>query len=634
MDSPLIFEQLGKAGLATCYEDPWSSDLVQCRGITQKNNACRRRIPEPEQFEKRKGELSAFPRIRDSDGFHNAVTELIDAMHCYQHRDLAVARWEGWWARKTEEMRAELQRNVELTEQCLKQDESLAGRSSREAHPSEALACSGERTHVGNDFSEIDDENDYEDDTSPVSSRSASPGAATKGGWSPDPSNGSPSTTPVTIPDTDISPLGSESRGSSSSAGRHDTKHDETPTKPPAQTHTRLKRAITPEYTDNALGQYTYWSCVDPTTKWTLLKIIEKPFDKKDSKPGCVYVLQNETNPSYCKVGHTIRDLKKRLNEQKRCHDFNPVWRTDLFYGAYRVETLVKEDLVRERLKVERCRSCRRGHNEWFFIDHTLLGKKVKMWTDIVQSLYDGGELNAVGKEILSRAYEVTPDRLIKTSKSVSGANEDTARILEFSARTHTEVRRSPASASQARNGPTRRDGVPERGELSETAARKSSVSFRTRMKSTVPLTAQASHTAEPEWVAPFSEVASLEEVLGTELHGLATYVSKGTQTEANYRLEEDGSVSVPYRKTLWTRVQAKARSALQKSKRQPLKNRTNSTAPAPGNATLNKVSTVRTNIQRQMSSFSFIGGRRDAETGKEKTSNRLGRLMRASTLR
>lgn len=479
--SSRAFQMLGQAGLDTHLENPWAGNLSKCRGITTKGMPCGNPIDQMKAQAEPKLQRLATSSV--TDDFPRLIEGLIGSIHCHRHGYRAKEQFEGWWVTNEAKVKARARhsdspRSGGPQEQCRGRKLALRGESraredddifqdgrdysrptSRLPHtaktPSRSLR-KAEATSWSRNGRE--DENDHAETSAydahlPADPSPASNSVASANFWSEATPSGNSPATPLTIPDSDspTSPIPSwESR----------VTVPETPTKPgrtnmqprlgttkkpfkleePGQDKenadyttvqttasktsgggkcTRSRRPQTPDYIDPNLGGVKYTEV--SVTKWKLLKKIEKQFTDTENKFGSVYILQHDADPSCCKVGFTEGPVEKRAKQQK-CYTSPPVWWTGQFRGANRVEALVKEDLARQQLRVVKCKSCEKGHTEWFRIDRDTLEKKIRAWRSLVQSpLYDDeGQVCEAEGYALGHAVDVSPSRLAKVVWSQS----------------------------------------------------------------------------------------------------------------------------------------------------------------------------------------------------------------------
>ncbi|CEJ90049.1 hypothetical protein VHEMI05858 [[Torrubiella] hemipterigena] len=101
----------------------------------------------------------------------------------------------------------------------------------------------------------------------------------------------------------------------------------------------------------------------------SIFREMHKPLKGHDLKEGVVYILKMNGRDDMYKVGWTEGTAIKRHGDSGNCYAINTqiVYESkERFYGAYRVEKLVKTILRRSNLIVKDCIHCGKGHTEWF----------------------------------------------------------------------------------------------------------------------------------------------------------------------------------------------------------------------------------------------------------------------------
>ncbi|RYO86868.1 hypothetical protein DL766_001111 [Monosporascus sp. MC13-8B] len=144
-----------------------------------------------------------------------------------------------------------------------------------------------------------------------------------------------------------------------------------------------------------------------------LIRTIESAFSTEDRKEGIVYILADNDNPDYFKVGFTARTPAERLADRSNCSkDWRVVWPPEPhegFVGAHRVEALVHADLRQQRNRVRNCQGChgKTAHKEVFAAPEEVVLHSVQLWTTFVRRLpaYENGTLTAKGQEFLDMIF-------------------------------------------------------------------------------------------------------------------------------------------------------------------------------------------------------------------------------------
>ncbi|KAH7016547.1 meiotically up-regulated gene 113-domain-containing protein [Microdochium trichocladiopsis] len=118
-----------------------------------------------------------------------------------------------------------------------------------------------------------------------------------------------------------------------------------------------------------------------------------QPLDKRDFKPGRLYVFRRASSPGYVKIGWTMNPIQQRLNDWRRKCGYRPilVHSTDVFKYTQRAKTLAQEELAWERRKEPQCAGCGKGHTEWFRVSEERAKEVVDSWASLMtyEDLYD-----------------------------------------------------------------------------------------------------------------------------------------------------------------------------------------------------------------------------------------------------
>ena len=464
--SSRVFENLGQAGLDTPQQNPWAGESSKCRAFNARREACGIKV---KQVEVQNGLelLSTFSGKTNSPPFLQLAEDLVRNIHCRHHVALALEQWKVWRAANEEEPKTQARhpkpaRIGERQEQHREQPRTPRADATK-ASPRlligfDVPGYSGDGRDDASETSN-DDDSYSSADPSPTSNSVASADHYWLGGT---PRGTSPET-PLTIPDKGTPPCGdgnppttpslarkSQANETPTRPGRMITKpglgaprasvkledlvHDEvnadsgglerTPTHGTGKVDRKTpRRSPTPDYNDATLGGVK--TATPDATRWKLLKKIERPFIPKEKELGFVYILQSKDDRSYCKVGFTAQETVEARTRNIRCYPFKMVWSTEL-KGAWRVEALVKEDLKQKRVRVVSCKTCAKGHKEWFRIDPGELRANVEGWVEFVQSgLYVNGEVGEAAMCALPEAFGFSPQRLAKLVSSESGLLRD-----------------------------------------------------------------------------------------------------------------------------------------------------------------------------------------------------------------
>ncbi|MBE3045882.1 GIY-YIG nuclease family protein [Candidatus Bathyarchaeota archaeon] len=411
--------------------------------------------------------LSTFSGKTNSPPFLQLAEDLVRNIHCRHHVAIALEQWKVWCVTNEEEAKTQA-RHPEPARIGKRQEQHRERPQTPRADATKASPrilfgadVPGDSGNGRDDASETssDDDSHSSADPSPTSNSVASADHYWLGET---PRDTSPET-PLTIPDKGTPPCGDGNPPTTPSLARR-SQANETPTRPGwtitkpgfgvsrvfvkleepphnevnadseglerTATHGTAKvggktprRSITPDYMDATLGGVKI--ATPDVTRWKLHKIIERPFNLTEEKLGFVYILQSKDDRSFCKVGFTAKKTVEERTREIKCYPFEPVWSIKL-KGASRVEALVKEDLKQKQVRVVSCKTCARGHTEWFRIDHVALRENVKGWVEFVQSgIYVNGQVSEAAMCALPEAFGVSPQRLAKLVSSESGVLRD-----------------------------------------------------------------------------------------------------------------------------------------------------------------------------------------------------------------
>jgi hypothetical protein len=170
--------------------------------------------------------------------------------------------------------------------------------------------------------------------------------------------------------------------------------------------------------------------------KWPMLKAIENKFTKMDFKIGRVYIWTHVTDKRLIKIGFTEKDSMGRYKQSGNCYatTTEPRWETEQsFVGAYRVETIVRENLKERNIRLKSCANCTVAHKEWYQMDWSLAAKLIKEWAEFVTLAYkyEDGRLNELGRELVDELLVEASARLVKqlSAKRASAVVEELASI-------------------------------------------------------------------------------------------------------------------------------------------------------------------------------------------------------------
>ncbi|EXJ67324.1 uncharacterized protein A1O5_09337 [Cladophialophora psammophila CBS 110553] len=137
---------------------------------------------------------------------------------------------------------------------------------------------------------------------------------------------------------------------------------------------------------DDVCNFRRYWA---GSEKGSLYSTITKRLDPEENKSGFIYILIHPTFEHYVKIGYSAEREKPehRLEEWKASCNVNyRLHKSRTTRYAKRVESLVFADLCKHRY-VLRCSSCRKVHNEWFYIGSEEAERVVNYWVDWIATL-------------------------------------------------------------------------------------------------------------------------------------------------------------------------------------------------------------------------------------------------------
>lgn len=420
--------------LVTKHENPLESGFLQCLGVSRvdpkvghlhSGEACG-----VDLSKKKKGEaqrlINSFrvqTEIIYSEDFYEQVEKFLDNSHCrYYHKQPALDKFTTWKDATSRTTATVVANEAPLFTDHTSTEQELDLSSCTEL-PSAAtpqrmprdLAYADEDT-ISDDLSSLTISPSQESEISFASVSEAGTALTTP--------ERTPAATPLSDDDDPILAYDAELRPETPTPGpRHakyhivdndlDVHEDEDENKEVVKVLNKHQDQA-PEVRDSQLRRFMS----QKPGKKRLLCAIEDRFGKLEYVPGKVYVWRNDSADGVIKIGWT-RDGRTPRHNPSNCYSINttPVWKSPAaFAGSYRVERIVQNQLLQQRVRNLRCGDpeCTTQHREWFEYGLEDAITLIETWTKFVLlPAYVDGVLSDKGREVMDRICNFEPDRVL-----------------------------------------------------------------------------------------------------------------------------------------------------------------------------------------------------------------------------
>lgn len=402
MPSPVLEEI--KTILVAVYPDTFRDPIDKCLGTTKSKAKCKRSPSGPAERKiaaRRMGYFVSLSEVPHDERFYKEVKEFLEYSHCRDHQGPVFAKFEDWKTKRDD--RATSTPTSPIVDENSNGDQSGAN----PLVPNPVAQTPKKKTD-----GETTDKDEQDTNSDIFSSTTISPSQESENAFSTTSPASTAPTTPAQTPfDEDPNSRRLDAFGDAESYPGTPSRAACKPSvsvMDPEAANNELANVID-QHSDQGLevlGRISRrFNSVRKKT-WPLLQAIENKFTDTDYKKGRVYVWTHKTIKGVVKIGFTAEGSSSRHEQAGNCYAKNtkPLWESsEPFIGAYRVESIVHNNLRDKNIELVSCSLCDRAHKEWFKMDGMQAVKLIENWTQFVTMAYTDGRLSDQGEQIMNK---------------------------------------------------------------------------------------------------------------------------------------------------------------------------------------------------------------------------------------